>query len=174
MSLEFIRSLSSDFTTSNDINEDKIKVEINENSTITTEGTLVSIDRVGDSVKFTFDVTGSSSALESELNTVCADHDSAPLQIELDKIRFTKRAKVKDQIIAEMAAENMERVRTAVWTTADLISLTQDSELKDLLDDINSLSFEIAYSKIDALTNTLITTDIKDNWKLKLASHFYL
>lgn len=102
--------------------------------------------------------------------------ESAPTvnQFDLDKARFEKRAQVKDQIISEMAAENMSRVRSGLWTTNQLIGLTQDSELKSILDDISTLSYEIAYSKIDGLTNALLTSDIKSSWKAKLASHFYL
>lgn len=91
-----------------------------------------------------------------------------------DKARFEKRASVKDEIIATMASENMERVRNGVWTTAELISLTQDTDLKNLLDDINTLSYEIAYSKIDGIQNQLLTEEIKGSWKSLLYSHFYL
>ena len=91
-----------------------------------------------------------------------------------DKLRFQKRAEVKDEILSIMAAENMDRVRNGIWTVSELISLTADPELKDLLDDINTLSFEIAYSKIDPLTNVILTQPIKDGWKALLAAHFYL
>lgn len=98
----------------------------------------------------------------------------AETQKQKDIKRFKSRARVKDTIIAIMAAENMERVRNGVWTSADLIGLTQDSELKDILDDVNSLSFEIAHSKIDALTNPLLTEDIKGSWKQLLSENFFL
>lgn len=116
---------------------------------------------------------------EIDLQTYVTAHDAnAPLSNELQKIkdfeRFKKRAEVKDTILAEMASENMERVRTGVWSPAQLIGLTQDPELKSILDDINTLSYEIAYSKIDGLGNSLLNTDIKNGWKAKLASHFYL
>lgn len=89
-----------------------------------------------------------------------------------DQIRFKKRAAVKDDILSSMAADNMERVRNGTWTAGELVSLTQDPELKNLLDDINTLSFEIAYSKVDGLTNSLLTQDIKDEWKLKYIQIF--
>jgi len=95
-------------------------------------------------------------------------------QRETDYIRFKKRAMAKDGMIAEMAAGNMERVRSGVWTTSQLISLTQDEQLKQILSDIGSLSFEIAYAKIGSLTNPLITTEIKNSWKKLLSDNFYL
>lgn len=116
---------------------------------------------------------------EQTLGAYVAAHDvDAPLsstaQHEKDLDRYTRRASVKDLIIAEMAAENMERVRSGVWTVADLVALTQDPILKEIILDILILSFELAYQKIDAITNDLITTEIKNHWKAKLASHFYL
>ena len=99
---------------------------------------------------------------------------SASAQKEQDLDRYMRRATVKNQIIAELAAENMERVRNGTWTVADLISLTMDVELKGVLDDINTLSFELAYSKVAALTNPIVTTEIKTQWQTKLMSHFYL
>lgn len=98
----------------------------------------------------------------------------APSQKELDYNRYLKRAQAKDIIIAEMASENMERVRSGVWTVNDLINLTQDTELKLVLDDVNTLSYELAAGKVATITNSLITQQIKDGWIFKLQSHFYL
>lgn len=95
-------------------------------------------------------------------------------QREKDFTRFKKRAAAKDGIIAEMAAGNMERVRSGVWTTGQLIALTQDPELKQILDDVNTLSFEIAFSRVDGLQNSLLTTDIKNSWKKLLSDNFFL
>ena len=116
---------------------------------------------------------------EQTLGQYVSAHDvNAPLssdaQKEQDLQRYTQRAAVKNEIIAEMAAENMQRVRTGVWTVEQLTGLTYDPELKDLLDDVNTLSFELAYAKIDGLTNSLLTQEIKDGWKSKLAARFFL
>jgi hypothetical protein len=97
----------------------------------------------------------------------------APTLKDLDYTKYTKRAAVKDQILAEMASENMERIRAGIWTVPDLIGLTQDVELKLVLDDINTLSFELAQSKLNAATNPLLTSTIKMGWILKLQSHLY-
>jgi len=94
-------------------------------------------------------------------------------QEQKDKIKYLKRASVRDQIIAEMATENMTRVRAGVWSVNDLIGLTQDNMLKEILGDMQSLSYELAYGKIDLITNSLITTDIKNAWKMKLYLNFY-
>lgn len=94
-------------------------------------------------------------------------------QYEKDFIKYQKRAAIKDIIISEMAAENMQRVRAGVWTVSQLIELTQDVELKHVLDDVNTLSFELAQAKINALTNPLITAEIKTNWIVKLQNYLY-
>ena len=85
-------------------------------------------------------------------------------QFDTDVTRYTKRARAKDQILAEFAAENMSRVRSGAWTTAQLIGLTQDAGLKALLDNVNTLSFEIAVSMVPGLTNALLTPAIKAGW----------
>lgn len=114
-----------------------------------------------------------SNLIDSEIQEV-QDAVASVDQKQLDYERYLKRAKVKDQIIAEMASENMERVRNGLWTVNDLISLTQDPELKLVLDDVSTLSYELAVSKVMAISNPLITSQIKTDWSFKLQSHFYL
>jgi hypothetical protein len=94
-------------------------------------------------------------------------------QGEKDLAKYLKRARVKDQIIAEMASENIGRIRSGVWTVAQLTSLTQDQELKLVLDDVSTLSYELSVQKVMATTNALITPEIKAGWVAKLMSHFY-
>lgn len=101
------------------------------------------------------------------------DTPPAPNQQELDYQKYRKRAAAINTMMAEMASENVTRVRSGIWTVNDLVSLTQDVQIKEILTDLMSLSFEIAYSKIDGVTNPLITSEIKAAWKLKLASNFY-
>jgi hypothetical protein len=95
-----------------------------------------------------------------------------PTQLELDKAKYMKRAAVLNGMIAEMASENIGRVRSGLWTVEQLTGLTQDVQIKEILTDLVALSFEIAYGKIDAVTNPLITSDIKTAWKAKLAANF--
>ncbi len=87
--------------------------------------------------------------------------------------QYKKRAAVKDKIMSEIATENIGRVLQGIWTESDLVALTTDFQLKDILDDLSTLSYEIAYSKVDGITNELITQEIKDGWKAKLAQYFY-
>ena len=96
-----------------------------------------------------------------------------PTQSELDKIKYSKRASVIPEIMSQMATENMDRVRAGTWTVSQLIGLTQDAQLKEILTDLYSLSFEIAYGKIDGIANSIVTTEIKNGWKAKLAANFY-
>ena len=102
-----------------------------------------------------------------------ADVPPAKTQFELDVERYSRRAKAKDVILSEFAAENMARVRSGVWTVPQLISLTQDAGLKALLDNVNTLSFEIASTMVPNLTNPLLTAEIKTGWVAKLQAHFY-
>jgi hypothetical protein len=114
---------------------------------------------------------GDKQSLRNEFDGIVAQ--TFKTQTEKDYEKYMKRAAVKDKIIAEMATENMARVRAGVWTVPNLVALTQDPELKLILDDINTLSFELAVLKLMALTNPLITQKIKNDWVLKLQSHFY-
>lgn len=92
---------------------------------------------------------------------------------EKDRIKYLKRGEVLNKIISEVATENIARVRTGTWTVEQLIALTQDAGVKEVLTDLVGLSFEIAHGKIDALTPVILTTEIKTAFKAKLASHFY-
>lgn len=92
---------------------------------------------------------------------------------DLDLIRYTKRAHAKTAILAELAANNMGRVRAGTWSVPQLISLTQDAELMTALADVNALSFELAMAKIQASTNELLTADIKVEWLGLLASNLF-
>lgn len=94
-------------------------------------------------------------------------------QKQIDFNKYKKRASVKDDIIATMASNNMERVRNGVWTVAELIGLTQDVELKSILDDVSTLSYELAVGKIQSATNPLLTAEIKNEWITMLVGHFY-
>ena len=96
----------------------------------------------------------------------------APTQLEIDKEKYLKRSRAINNMIAEMASENVSRVRSGLWTVNDLVGLTQDAQIKEILSDLMSLSFEIAYGKVDGVTNALITSDIKTLWKAKLAANF--
>jgi hypothetical protein len=98
---------------------------------------------------------------------------SEPTQKEKDYAKYLRRAQVKDQLLAEMAAENMERVRNSTWTVSNLINLTQDPGLKLVLDDINTLSFELAQAKLNALAHPLLTSDIKLSWVTKLQNNLF-
>lgn len=121
-----------------------------------------------------FDVAVSAMSNEEKEGLLALYLDwSKPTPKERDRIKYSKRAAVKDQIMVEMATENMERVRAGIWSTPQLIALTQDAELKLVQDDINSLSFELAVMKLQTLSNPLITPDIKMGWIQKVMKHFY-
>jgi hypothetical protein len=95
-------------------------------------------------------------------------------QRELDELRYKKRAEVKDQLIAWMAADNMSRVRAGQWTVADLTGLIADPALQAANAYMATLSYEMAAQAIAQATNPLMTPAIKSAWVAKLTDHFYL
>jgi hypothetical protein len=103
-----------------------------------------------------------------------APEPEPPTQFELDQNRYQKRAAVKDSLIAWMAADNMSRVRSGLWTVPDLVALSGDPEIAALLNDINTLSFELAVSRLSGITNPMLTPEIKSDWAARLTDHFYL
>ena len=97
-----------------------------------------------------------------------------PTQFELDQRRYQKRAAVQSELIAWMAADNMSRVRSGVWTVADLTSLMADPAVTAASDYMGKLSYELAAQAIQAATTPLLTPAIKSAWISKLQDHFYL
>lgn len=97
-----------------------------------------------------------------------------PTQFELDQRRYQRRAAVKDQLLAYMAADNMSRVRSEVWTVADLTSLMDDPAVVAANAYMATLSFELAAQAIMSATTPLLTPEIKADWIGKLTEHFYL
>lgn len=97
-----------------------------------------------------------------------------PTKFEKDQARYTKRAAVKDQLIAYMAADNMGRVRSGEWTVEQLTSLMGDPEVAAANAYMGTLSFELAAQAILAATSTLLTPAIRAAWVGKLQEHFYL
>ncbi len=102
-----------------------------------------------------------------------ASYESLILK-EKDRIAMEKRAQIKDALIGEIASENKERLRTGVWTYANLITFLDSEESKKVMNEINGLSFELAQSSIMAITNPIITMDIKLQWVDRLKSNLFL
>ncbi len=97
-----------------------------------------------------------------------------PIQFESDKQRYIQRANSKDSMIATLAAGNMSRIRAGTWTVPELVSFMQDAVVIQILTDINTLSFELAFQKVDLISSPLVTDQIKADWKALLAANFYL
>jgi hypothetical protein len=100
--------------------------------------------------------------------------DEIPTQFELDQRRYQKRAAVQSELIAWMAADNMSRVRSGVWTVADLTSLMSDPAVVAANAYMQTLSYELAAQSIADATTQLLTPEIKSSWIGKLQEHFYL
>ena len=111
---------------------------------------------------------------EVEATYVPPEPAPAPSQFEKDQTRYQKRAAVKDQLMAYMAADNMSRVRSGVWTVADLTSLMGDPQLAAATNYMSTLSFELAAQVISQAQTALLTQEIRDNWVSRLQEHFYL
>ena len=88
--------------------------------------------------------------------------------LELDTDKYLRRATSKNLLTAEMAAMNIGRLKSGTWTTAQLVNLMQDPEIKSLVDHMETLSFELAIGVIQSLANPLITPEIKATWISKL------
>ena len=95
-------------------------------------------------------------------------------QFEKDQSRYTKRAAVKDELLAYMAADNMSRVRSGAWSVADLTELMDDPAVVAANALMGTLSFELAAQQIRAATTALLTPEIKAEWVSRLEAHYYL
>lgn len=97
-----------------------------------------------------------------------------PSQFDKDQARYQKRAAVKDELLAWMAADNMSRVRSGTWTVADLTGLLDDPAVVAANALMGTLSFELAAAQIAAATTPLLTPEIKADWISRLEAHYYL
>ena len=95
-------------------------------------------------------------------------------QFEKDQSRYQKRAAVKDELMAYMAADNMGRVRSGVWSVTDLTGMLDDPAVVAANALMGTLSFELAAQQINAATTPLLTSEIKADWVSRLESHYYL
>ena len=110
---------------------------------------------------------------EEEYTSLYASYESLILK-EKDRIAMEKRAQIKDSLVGGIASENKERLRTGVWTYTDLITFLNSEESKKVMNDINSLSFELAQGSIMSITNPIITIDIKLQWVQRLKDNLFL
>lgn len=110
---------------------------------------------------------------EEEFALIYAEYEPIILK-EKDRITMKKRAEVKDSLIGQIGADNKERLRNGVWTQAQLIEFLGSEECKLVLGDIQGLSFELAQGKIMAMTNPLITIEIKTTWINILKENMFL
>lgn len=97
-----------------------------------------------------------------------------PSQFEIDQARYSKRASVKDDLIAYMAADNMGRVRSGQWTVAELTGLMNDPDVSAATAYMGTLSYELAAQAIANAQTPLLTPEIKAALVSKLQEHFYL
>lgn len=97
-----------------------------------------------------------------------------PSQFEKDQSRYTKRAAVKDELMAYMAADNMRRIRSGAWSVADLTALLDDPAVVAANALMGTLSFELAAQQISAAATPLLTPEIKADWVSRLEAHYYL
>lgn len=97
-----------------------------------------------------------------------------PSQFERDEARYRKRAAVKDDLIAYMAADNMSRVRSGTWIIADLTALLADPAVATANACMSTLSYELAAQAIADAATPLLTPAIRADWIARLQAHFYL
>ena len=115
--------------------------------------------------------------VQQDWETMRADEMAArgpQTQFEKDQSRYTKRAAVKDELVAYMAADNMRRVRSGAWSVADLTALLDDPAVVAANALMGTLSFELAAQHFQSATTPLLTPEIKADWVSRLEVHFYL
>lgn len=95
-------------------------------------------------------------------------------QRTLDQNRYKLRAEAKDGLLAYMAADNMSRVRSGVWTVSDLTGLMADPAVQLAQAYMATLSFELVAEAIQGAATPLLTPDIKADWIAKLRAKFFL
>lgn len=110
---------------------------------------------------------------DEEFNSLYASYEPLILK-EKDRIAMRKRAEVKDKLIGDIGTDNKERLRAGIWTYDQLVGFLASSECMAVLDDINGLSFELAQVKIMAITNPIVTMDIKLKWVNSLKENLFL
>lgn len=93
--------------------------------------------------------------------------------LELDTEKYLKRAAAKNQLMAEMAAMNIGRLKDRTWTTQQLVGLMADPDIVKLIAHMETLSFELAIGVINGITNELVTPAIKATWISRLQAHLY-
>ena len=96
-----------------------------------------------------------------------------PSQFEKDQSRYQKRAAVKDELVAYMAADNMSRVRAGEWTVADLTGLLADPAVASANQFMSTLSFELAAQAIASAATPLLTPAIRADWIARLQAAFF-
>jgi hypothetical protein len=97
-----------------------------------------------------------------------------PSQFDRDQARYAKRAAAKDSLLAYMAADNMNRVRSGVWTVPQLMSLMDDQAVAAANAYMSTLSYELAAQAIASAATPLLTPEIRADWIARLQAHFYL
>lgn len=123
--------------------------------------------------KTTFNIESGETTYSEEV--VELEPEALPLtQFELDELRYQKRAQVLSDLMSYMAADNMSRVRSGVWTVPQLMSLLDDPAVKAAQTYMATLSYELAAQSIATATSPLLTAEIRSAWVGKLQAHFYL
>lgn len=99
---------------------------------------------------------------------------TADEQRVLDQNRYKRRAEVQAELMSWMAADNMSRVRSGVWTVSDLTGLMADPAVQLAQAYMATLSFELVAEAIQGATTPLLTPEIKADWISKLQAKFFL
>lgn len=99
---------------------------------------------------------------------------TADEQRVLDQNRYLRRAEVQAELMSWMAADNMSRVRSGIWTVQQLTSLLSDPAIQAAQTYMSTLSYELAAQSIAAATTPLLTPEIKSEWIAKLQANFFL
>lgn len=92
---------------------------------------------------------------------------------EKRELRYRRRAAVRDELLAWMAADNEGRILDGTWTLADYTGMLADPQIAAAMQFMQVMAYELTAQSILASEHPLMTPDIKAAWSAKLAEHFY-
>ena len=94
-----------------------------------------------------------------------------PTQAEIDKARARRRAQAYEDLRDELFAQNRARVRSGEVSSADMSAWLESAEMQLVFTALRALSFEVAATRIAALTSPLATAEVKADWVGRLQGY---
>lgn len=94
-------------------------------------------------------------------------------EAEKREARYRRRAAVRDELLAWLAADNEGRIVSGEWTLADYDGMLADPHISKAMAYMQMAAYELVAQYVAASEHPLMTPAIKAAWTTKLAEHFY-